>query len=155
MRYVAINDGYDSNFQNNTNDFAPLKNVFNDIYCKDISRKVRSVFFTKQSKGLYLGTSAPFGYRKSPTQKGKLLIDSKTAPYVKRIFQEYLSGKALNQIVRDFTKERVPTPSEYSKIKNTQTVLKGAWCGTTIRRILKNPVYIRTYSSKQKAKNKL
>ena len=143
VRYVAINDGYDSFDKNGyANDFAPFKNVFNDMYAKDISKKVRTSFHTKQLKGQYLGTSAPIGYKKDTNNKGRLLIDDETSIIVKRIFREFLSGKSINNITINLIKDKISTPSEFANIANTQKIVKGAWNSITVRRILKNEVYI-------------
>lgn len=94
IRYVAINDGYDSLYEDSSaNDIAPFKNVFNDMYAKDISKKVRTALYTKQLNGEFIGTNAPIGYVKDKENKHKLLIDANTAYIVKRIYEEFLSGK--------------------------------------------------------------
>lgn len=94
IRYVAINDGYDSlNEETSANDIAPFKNVFNDMYAKDISKKVRTALYTKQLNGDFIGTNAPIGYIKDKENKHKLVIDENTAYIVKRIYREFLSGK--------------------------------------------------------------
>lgn len=94
IRYVAINDGYDSlNGDSSTNDIVPLKNVFNDMYAKDISKKVRSALYTKQLNGEFIGTNAPIGYLKNKKDKHKLIIDENTCYIVKRIYREFLNGK--------------------------------------------------------------
>lgn len=94
IRYVAINDGYDSlDEDSSANDIAPFKNVFNDMYAKDISKKVRSALYTKQLNGEFIGTNAPIGYLKDKGNKHKLVIDENTCYIVKRIYREFLSGK--------------------------------------------------------------
>jgi len=92
IRYVAINDGYDSLKDDSSNDIAPFKNVFNDMYAKDISKKVRTALHTKQLNGEFIGTNAPIGYIKDTNNKHKLVIDKNTSYIVKRIFREFLSG---------------------------------------------------------------
>ena len=94
IRYVAINDGYDSLDEDcASNDIAPFKNVFNDMYAKDISKKVRSAFYTKQLNGEFIGTNAPIGYVKNQENKHKLVIDEHTCYIIKRIYREFLNGK--------------------------------------------------------------
>ena len=94
IRYVAINDGYDSlDEDSSSNEMAPLKNVFNDMYAKDISKKVRTALYTKQLNGEFLGTNAPIGYTKDKENKHKLVIDNNTRYIVKRIYREFLSGR--------------------------------------------------------------
>ena len=84
VRFIAINDGVDS--AQGENDFAPLRNIFNEMYSKDISKKVHSSYLLKAQKGQFTGCLAPFGYRKDPEDKNHLLIDEETAPIVRLIF---------------------------------------------------------------------
>ena len=89
VRYIAMNDGIDTLRDNN--DIAPFKNILNEMYSKDISKKVHSSYLLKAQKGQFTGCLAPFGYRKDPEDKNHLLIDEETAPIVRLIF-----GYALN-----------------------------------------------------------
>ncbi len=94
IRYVAINDGYDSlDEDSSANDIAPFKNVFNDMYAKDISKKVRTALYTKQLNGEFIGTNAPIGYIKDKENRHKLVIDENTSYIVKRIYREFLNRK--------------------------------------------------------------
>ena len=94
IRYVAINDNYDSlEEESSANDIAPFKNVFNDMYAKDISKKVRSALYTKQLNGEFIGTNTPIGYVKDKENKHKLVVDENTSYIIKRIYREFLSGK--------------------------------------------------------------
>lgn len=89
VRYIAINDGVDT-FQNNSNnDITPFKSVLNDMYSKDISKKVRSAMMAIAKEGKSIKAFPPYGYKKHPTLKGKLIIDEYTAPIVKKIFNMY------------------------------------------------------------------
>ena len=142
VRYIAVNDGFDTFEEASSNDFIPFKSVFNDMYAKDISKKVRTALKTKQIAGSYLGTSAPFGYQKDPAQKGHLLPDPVSSGYVKRIFEKYLAGVPLQAIATQLTQEGIPTPSQYSGVGPTQTRFPGVWNDRAVRVILKNEVYI-------------
>lgn len=105
IRYVAINDNYDSlEDESSANDIAPLKNVFNDMYAKDISKKVRTALHTKQLNGEFIGTNAPIGYIKDTNNKHKLVIDKNTSYIVKRIFREFLDGKRNKHYMQKFNK---------------------------------------------------
>ncbi len=105
IRYVAINDNYDSlKDESSANDMAPLKNVFNDMYAKDISKKVRTALHTKQLNGEFIGTNAPIGYIKDTKNKHKLIIDKNTSYIVKRIFKEFLEGKRNKHYMQKFNK---------------------------------------------------
>ena len=154
VRFIAINDGYDSNQENSNNDMVPFKTVFNDMYARDISGKVRTALKTKQKNGEYIGTSAPFGYMKNPNQKGQLIPDPTSSKYVQKIFELYLSGYSLLKISNYLTEHKIPTPSEYSKIKNTQKYIKGLWNEKSVRFILTNEVYLgHTIQNKKKKVN--
>jgi len=154
VRFIAVNDGYDSLEDGYANEFAPFKSVFNDMYAKDISKKVRTALKTKQIKGEFIGTTAPFGYLKDENIKGKLVPDSISSEYVKKIFNLYLSGTPLLAIANILTEQKIPTPSQYRDIKNTQKYLIGAWNENSVRFILKNEVYIgHTVQNKKKKIN--
>lgn len=85
VRYIALNDAIDTDKENN--DLAPFKNILNDMYSKDISRKVKSAIRHRAMKGIFVGSNAPYGYTKDPNDKHKLIIDNETAPVVRRIFK--------------------------------------------------------------------
>ena len=154
IRYIAVNDGVDTFSKTNNNDIGPFLAVVNDMYAKDISKKVRTALKTKQIKGEYLGTTPAFGYKKDSKTKGKLVIDEQSSKYVKRIFELYLSGKSILEISNILTKSEVPTPSQYAKIANTQKYIKGAWNDKSVRFILQNEVYIgNTIQNKRKKVN--
>lgn len=142
VRYIAVNDGFDTFDEDNTNDLIPFKSVFNDMYAKDISKKVRTALKTKQMAGAFLGTTAPYGYRKDPGQKGHLLIDPVSSAYVKLIFAKYLSGTPLKAISVELTLEKIPTPAQYAGLNNPKLRFDGVWNDKTVRFMLKNEVYI-------------
>jgi len=151
IRYIAVNDGIDTFNEDSNSDFMPFKSVFNDMYARDISKKVRTALRTKQDNGSYLGTVAPFGYLKCPCEKGKLIIDPVSSVFVKRIFKDFLSGVPLKNISNQLTADKVPTPSGYRNIQNTQKRFLGVWNDTTVRRIIKNEAYIgHTVQNKKK-----
>ena len=86
IRFIAINDNVDSDIQTE-NDLTPFKNVFNEWYAKDTSKKIRSVFKAKGNSGKHLTTNPPFGYKKDPDDREKWIIDEEAAVTVRRIFQ--------------------------------------------------------------------
>lgn len=142
VRYIAVNDGFDTFDEDNSNDFIPFKSVFNDMYAKDISKKVRTALKTKQLNGSFLGTTAPYGYMKDPNNKGKLIVDPVSSVYVQKIFQLFLSGIPLQGLSNHLTKEGFPTPSQYANIKNPKQRFSGIWNDKTVRFMLKNEVYL-------------
>lgn len=152
VRFIAINDGYDSiQNENFGNEIIPFKSLLNEMYAKDISKKVRTSLKTKQIKGEYLGTTAPYGYMKNPNKKGQLIPDPISSKYVQKIFELYLSGKSLLWIANYLTAENIPTPSGYRNIKNTQKYIKGLWNEKSVKFILSNEVYLgHTIQNKKK-----
>ena len=109
VRYIAMNDGIDTMRDNN--DIAPFKNILNEMYSKDISKKVHSSYLLKAQKGQFTGCLAPFGYRKDPEDKNHLLIDEETAPIVRRLFAWALEGHGPNYIRRRLEEEKIPCPT--------------------------------------------
>ncbi len=113
VRFIAINDGVDSNVQTE-NDLTPFKNVFNEWYAKDTSKKIRAVFKAKGNAGKHLTNNPPFGYIKDPNDKEKWIIDEEAAQTVKRIFQMFIDGVRIPEIARRLTAEKVETPQLYN-----------------------------------------
>ena len=113
VRFIAVNDNVDSNVQTE-NDLTPFKNVFNEWYAKDTSKKIRAVFKAKGNSGKHLSTNPPFGYIKDPTDKEKWIIDEEAAETVKRIFQMFVDGMRMPEIARKLTEEKVETPQLYN-----------------------------------------
>ena len=145
VRFIAINDGVDS--ATGDNEFAPFKNIINEWYAKDISRKIKSAFQAKAAKGEFIGSFPPFGYQKSPVDKHKLIPDER-APYVKMMFQMALEGKSSAAIARALEQQRVLTPQAYIHEKFGATVAEStllhpySWSENTVRGILSNQVYL-------------
>lgn len=113
VRFIAVNDGVDSNVQTE-NDLTPFKNVFNEWYAKDTSKKIRAVFKAKGNSGKHLSTNPPFGYIKDPNDKEKWIIDEEAAETVKRIFQMFVDGMRMPEIAKKLTEEKVETPQLYN-----------------------------------------
>jgi DNA invertase Pin-like site-specific DNA recombinase len=114
VRYIAINDGIDTFSRNNSNnDMSPFKSVMNDMYAKDISKKVRTTMDTKRANGKFIGAFAPYGYTKSPEDKNKLVIDPETAPIIRRIFELYAGGNGYAGIAGILNDEGVMPPALY------------------------------------------
>lgn len=139
IRYIAINDNMDSTNEDSY-DMLSFKLSFNDYYPRDISKKIRKVKRMKQEKGEYQHGHPPFGYKKSTTEKNKLVIDPETAPIIKLIFDLYLSGKGTRQIVQILYDKGIKTPAQYSGKKQ---YMKGNeyWQRSFIQKILHNQVY--------------
>jgi len=146
VRYVAINDGIDTYIESTNNDITPFKALLNDMYAKDISKKIKSVIRQKQYEGQFMVTTAPYGYKKDKDKKGKLVIDDYSASIVKRIYEMYADGTSADFITNVLNSENILPPSTYTKTKNTDISRK--WNSTSVRFILKSEIYIRKYRSK-------
>ena len=147
VRFVAVNDGYDSLRGGEGDEMVlSLKNLVNDLYAKDISKKIISSFDTKRKKGEFIGTYPPYGYMKSPEDKHKLIADPETAPVVRGIFQWRKEGMGIGLIVRKLNDGGIPSPSLQYYIKEyTQKEPSDAgrlWKEAIVRRILGNSVYV-------------
>ena len=146
IRFISVNDNYDNNDPDSTFDSLSisLKSLINDVYAKDISRKVTAALETKQQNGEFIGSHAAYGYLKSPENRHKLVVDEATAPVVRDIFRWKLEGMGNNVIARKLNDMGVLAPSRYRyekgivKDKRYANVL---WVGTVIKSILLNPVY--------------
>ena len=143
VRYIALLDNIDTYFDAGMNDMAPFKGVINDMYVRDISKKIRSSLIERKKAGNFLGVTAPYGYQKDPNNKFHLIINEKEAKVVKRVFKLYLEGNGLTRIAQILTKDGIPVPGESRDIgKTRRTALYSSWKQTTIRRILDNRVYL-------------
>lgn len=143
VRYIALLDNIDTYFDAGMNDIAPFKGVINDMYVRDISKKIRSSLIERKKAGNFLGVTAPYGYQKDPNNKFHLIINEKEAEVVKRVFRLYLEGNGLTRIAQILTKDGIPVPGESRDIgKTRRTALYSSWKQTTIRRILDNRVYL-------------
>lgn len=148
VRYIAVNDCVDT--ANRNNDIAALKNVMNEFYSRDNSRKIRSSIRARAKAGLYRCSYAPFGYRKAPDNHNRLIIDGETSPIVKRIFELAGAGMGAHKIAKQLREEQAAAPSwwqhtrgekDYSeRFSNPEN--KYEWSHTVIRNIIKNPVYL-------------
>ena len=116
VRYIAVNDGIDTYEKNNgNNDMGAFKSVVNDMYAKDISKKVRTAKKTKAEKGEFIGAFAPYGYKKAPNDITRMVIDDKVADVVRYIFSEYNKGNGLSYIARRLNERNIECPSIYKQ----------------------------------------
>lgn len=146
VRYVAINDGIDTFSNSTNNDVTPFKSIMNDMYAKDISKKVRSVIKEKQKKGEYMCTVPPYGYKKDISQKNHLIVDENVVYVVRDIFKMYLDGNSVYKIRDYLNTNKIQSPSGYDK--NLTEIKK--WNSVTILNILANRAYIGTTVSNKR-----
>ena len=145
VRYIAMNDGIDTKHENN--DIAPFKNILNDMYAHDLSRKVKVAKKQRALKGYFISGQAPYGYRIDPENNNHLIIDPTAASNVRFIFQLAEQGNTMREIAAIMTNKRVLSPGMY-KAQNGDTRFirynrddKASWCVATIAQILEDPVY--------------
>lgn len=144
VRFVAILDNIDTAYDTSNNDIAPFKSILNEMYAKDTSKKINSVLQSKRNLGEYLGT-APYGYKKDPENKYRLVVDEEAANVVKLIYQKYLEGFGTMQIADYLSKKKIPIPSDYNKRKRgAKSLTYGLWQQSTVRFILSNEIYTGT-----------
>ena len=163
VRYIAVNDGVDS-YSTSGMEITPFKNILNEMYSRDISKKVKTAKAIRASQGKFMGTWAPFGYIKDPADKNHLIIDENTAPTVKYIFDLALKGYGTSKIGKVLYAEKIMKPAYYKQEHFGQFLVNPDdaydWKMETITRILRNPLYkgyfwVNTYSKdnlKQKSR---
>ena len=144
VRYVAITDGIDTYLDSTNNDITPFKAIMNDMYAKDISKKIRSVYKEKQKQGEYLCSTTAYGYKKHPSIKNKLVVDRKVKSIVEKIFDMYSNGHGSSEIVNYLNSHQYLSPSGYRKTGIVQDENKTGynWNEVTICNMLRNEVYI-------------
>ena len=146
IRFISITDGIDSGKQA-YDMLLPMKNIFNEQYARDISKKVRSSMEAKQRAGEFIGAFAPYGYRKSDDDKNRLAVDGYAAEIVRRIYRMYIGGCGKNGIAAALNREGIVCPSEYKRLKGWQyrnsRKLESTcyWTYSTVDRILRNELY--------------
>ena len=143
VRYISLLDGIDTGTESAANDITPFRAIMNDMYAKDISKKVKSVKHNKQQKGYFIGGKPPYGYKAHPDGKFKFVIDEEAASIVKRIFSMALDGTSCRKIAGTLNAEQIPSPSTYAGVKiGRRGPYSGLWSSERISAMLQNEVYI-------------
>lgn len=148
VRFIAINDGYDSNDYIGTTGGIEIafKSLLYDMYSKDLSEKMRSSLMVRRKRGDFIGPRAPFGYQFSDNKK-VLAVDQTAAEYVKRIFGLACEGCKTGEIAKILNKEKIPTPGNYKNREKLQYHIidgEGYWNSGKVRKVLQNKVYLGT-----------
>lgn len=148
IRYIAVNDNYDSEMEND--DIVPFKNILNDMYSKDISRKIKSSKREYAKKGYFTGAQPPYGYVPSPEDKHKLIVDKDAADVVKKIYTLASQGHGAVSIAKILSQEKILIPSAHKffsgdtrfarYIKDEDDIYN--WRVSTILCILRDRVYL-------------
>lgn len=151
VRFISVNDDIDSEHSSESDDLIiPMKNIMNESYCRDLSRKLRRQFRVQRDNGEFLGAFACYGYRKAEDDRHKLVIDEFAAEVVRDIYQFKVKGYSQQAIANFLNHEGILPPSEYKKRQGLnyksgfRTAKVSMWSPVTIRNILTNPVYIGT-----------
>ena len=149
IRYIALTDNVDS--LKGHNEITPFKNILNDMYARDISKKIKSAKHQRAKQGLFCASHAPYGYRKDADIRNKLFVDPEAAEVVRLIFSLGAQGLGNIAIASELEKRKILAPSAYKyrkgdeKFSQYPSVLNGnyyKWCSGTIGQILSNRVYL-------------
>lgn len=145
IRFIAINDNVD----NHVTPFdisVPIKNIINTLYARDISKKVSAALRIKQANGEFIGTYAAYGYLKAPDDKHKIIVDEKTAPIVRQIFEWKAEGMGYASISRKLFDMKIMPPGRYRYdegiVKDKRYANCEFWSAATLKSMLTNQVYI-------------
>lgn len=151
VRFIAINDDVDSSRHSSGDDIIiPIKNIMNESYCRELSKKLRRQFRIQRGNGEFLGAFASFGYCKSPDDKHKLVIDDYAAEVVRGIFSLKLKGYSIEDIAAYLNSQQILSPAAYKKSQGLryqsgfQSSQQSKWSSNGVRRILENPLYAGT-----------
>ena len=143
VRFIAVTDDFDS-FRPGTDLMMPLKNIVNEFYAKDISKKVSTAHRRKWTTDEYMCGFAPYGYLKSKTEKNRIVVDEATAGNVRLIYKLFLDGKGYTPIAKYLNEQGIMSPLMYLKSLGYQQNVRtnGVWTKTTVKSILTNQAYI-------------
>ena len=152
VRFISVSDNVDSFVDPRSINslIVPFKNILNDEYARDISNKVRASLDLKRRQGKFIGSFASYGYRKDPNDHSRLLIDETAAAIVRDIFDWFISGTSVLGIAKKLNAMGIPNPSAYKRQQGmnychpASDKLDGLWPDSSVRRILRNPLYTGT-----------
>ena len=145
VHFIAVNDGVDST--RGESEFTAIRNVFNEMYARDTSKKIRATWQSKGKSGEHLTTIPPYGYMKSPEDKKKWIVDEEAAAVVQKIFSLCASGKGPTQIAKWLKQQQILNPTAYCHAKGLPTSNKPTadpykWTNETVSRILERVDYL-------------
>ena len=147
VRFVAVNDNFDTLTAERSSDgyIVPLKNIMNAVYSKDISRKICSALSVKQQNGEFIGSWAPYGYKRCADDHHKLEPDEETAPIVRKIFQMRRDGAGYLLIARELRRQGIPSPSRYHYLMGdtkSERYANAQWHVPMVEKILQDEMYL-------------
>lgn len=143
-RFISVTDRFDTKYQQ-ADISVQLKNMANEMYAKDISRKICSTMRTIQDQGKFAGSRAPYGYRLDPADKHHLIIDEETAPIIKQLFELLAEGNTVHYVATTMNARGIPSPGRllYERgIATTDHFKNSKWYMQTVRRILQDEIYL-------------
>ena len=150
VRYIAVNDGIDT--LKADNDIAPFKNILNNLYSKDLSKKVKSAIRQRFQNGMFCRGQAPYGYKKDPNDRNKIVIDEEAAGVVREIYRLVLDeGKGILAVMNTLNERKILTPSAYkaehgdvrfARYHQKRESDKHRWCVATTAKILRDRMYV-------------
>ena len=147
VRFISVTDGIDS-MKQAYDMLLPIKNIFNEQYARDISKKIQATVKSKQKAGEFIGAFTSYGYKKSPANKNKLVIDDYAADVVRRIFSLYIQGYGKQRIAKMLNADGILCPAEYKKVngenyKNWNRLESTTyWSYSTVNSILHREMYV-------------
>lgn len=164
VHFIAVNDGVDST--RGDNEFTAIRNVFNEMYARDTSKKIRATFQSKGKSGEHLCTNPPYGYKKDLEDKKKWIVDEEAAAIAQKIFALCVDGLGPTQICRWLRENEVVCPSAYLRSKGRKSTTKPPhnpykWTNETVSRLLERVEYLghtvnfKTKKQSYKSKKKL
>ena len=149
VRYISVNDGVDT-LNRAAMDITPFRNILNEMYAADISMKIKSAKHARFNQGKFMGTNAPYGYRKDPSDRNHLLIDEQAAPVVRMIFERALQGEGIHRIRNYLNSQHILRPAAYAALRGdteyehyfvNDEENRYNWSENSVRQILRNPTY--------------
>lgn len=165
VRFIALNDGVDSD--KGDNEFTPFRNIINEWYAKDTSKKIKAVIKAKGMAGISLSPHIPYGYKAVPNDRRKWIIDEEAASIVRFIFSSFAAGNNIAFIKRELEAKQAFHPKAYKKFMGLENAKydipedrKFKWSSCLVTFVLDNPVYIgtitnfKTYSKSFKSKKR-
>ena len=145
VRFIALNENFDTEKEDSNNILLQVLNMINESYALDTSKKIKEQAARDMRAGKFIGARPPYGYKKSPDDCHKLIVDEETAPVVKQIFQWVLEGISYDKIAVMLNEAGVMTPSHYMKkqgiISNQNLIGQGYWQTFTIAKIVRSEIY--------------
>lgn len=147
VRFIAVNDHFDTLTAERSSDgyIIPLKNIMNEVYSKDISKKIIPALTTKRQCGEFIGTWAAYGYQKCADDRHRIEPNEETAPIVRNIFQWRLDGMSYLQIARKLNDMGIPSPARYHYLRGdakSERYANTAWRTQTVKKLLSSEVYL-------------